>query len=61
MFHLPFPAAIFELRMVGEPQDIVRRKGGRVEINLMQPMAGKRKVECVVCIVSSYVRMQVRG
>jgi hypothetical protein len=52
---------MFDLRMVGEPQDIVRRKGGRVEINLMQPMAGKRKVECVVCIVSSYVRMQVRG
>jgi hypothetical protein len=47
--------------MVGKPQDIVRRKGAGVEINLMQAMAGKRNVECVVCIVSSYVRMQVRG
>ena len=59
MFHLPFPAAIFELPMVGEPQDIVRRKGGRVEINLMQPMAGKKKSR--VCRLHRVILRQDAG
>ena len=59
MFHLPFPAAIFELLMVGEPQDIVRRKGGRVEINLMQPMAGKKKSR--VCRLHRVILRQDAG
>ncbi|VEC75993.1 Uncharacterised protein [Raoultella ornithinolytica] len=59
MFHLPFPAAMFDLRVVGEPQDIVRRKGGRVEINLMQPMAGKKKSG--VCRLHSVILRQDAG
>ena len=59
VFHLSFSRAICQLLMVGKPQDIVRRKGAGVEINLMQAMAGKKKRG--VCRLHSVILRQDAG
>jgi hypothetical protein len=58
MFHLPFPRNL-PAADGGEPQDIVRRKGAGVEINLMQAMAGKKKRG--VCRLHSVILRQDAG